>query len=593
MSEARKTKIIATMGPATRAPGMIASLLKAGMNVARFNFSHGDHETHGAMIDKARAASAETGIPLALMLDTKGPEIRTGPVEGDGSLALKAGEAWTLVADGSPCAPGRISVSYADLIGDASIGTRILIADGLVELEVVGKDARSLSCVVASGGEIGGRKNVNVPGIRVKLPAMTEKDEADIRFACEREMDFIAASFVRKPTDVTAIQRLIEAHGGKAKVIAKIEDEEGLENVDEILRVSYGIMVARGDLGVQLGGERIPLVQKRIIEKCNRAGKPVIVATQMLDSMIHNPRPTRAELTDVANAVLDGADAVMLSGETANGRYPVEAVSTMSRIAADVEASPEYRRKMEQGLDAASGQAGDIAHSVAKAALLVARGIAARAILAPTLSGNTARSLAAYRPAQPIVAATSEPATYRQLLLSWGVVPVMTELAEDSELMIHGAIEAAIGAGLAGMLDKLVIVAGLPLHSPMMTNTVRVFIVGNVLARGAKGFGGISRGRVVKAESLEEAAMILRKEGGEILVTRRLDESFIPVLRCVSGVILEGASDLSWDTIRLVNPGISYVGEVRGAMKIFEGNTTVSVSGSERLVYEGVVKGGS
>lgn len=588
MQQIRRTKIIATMGPATDSVEIIESLIRAGMSIARLNFSHGDHSTHDAKIAMVREASARTGIPVAIMLDTKGPEIRTGVVPGGGTIELVRGSEVRVTFGGEECGPSLVSLSYPELLDDASVGTRILIADGLIELETLGREGAALRTVVRSGGTIGSRKNVNVPGVRTKLPAITEKDEADIRFGMERCIDFIAASFIRKPQDVTAIYSILESGGSRIKVIAKIEDEEGLENIDDILRVSNGIMIARGDLGVQIKGELIPLVQKRIIAKCNKAGKPVITATQMLDSMITNPRPTRAELTDVANAVMDGTDAIMLSGETASGKHPLLAVETMHNIALAIEQSEEYWKKMAEVESAAVS--GDIAHAVAKAGFVVAREINAQAILAPTLSGNTPRLLSGFRPAQPIIAATTTERVQRQLLLDWGVIPIIVERVDDSEEMIQNAIMAATDKGLLDLFDKVVAVAGVPINSPIMTNTVRVFFLGSILNRGSRGFGASKRGRIVKAADLAEAALVLKKQGGEILLTKTLDDSFIPIIRCVDGIILEGVSELNRDMILMVNPDITFIGEVPNAMAQFENGSMVTLDGEEKIIYEGFVR---
>ncbi|GAB1484946.1 hypothetical protein MASR2M78_37640 [Treponema sp.] len=337
----RNTRIVCTMGPAVEDIDKVRALVRRGMNVARFNFSHGNHEYHGKGIARVREASRLEGLPVALLLDTKGPEIRTGQVLSDGKIELVKGDkvrvasSADLLALEGPASvyatAQSISVSYAGLVSDVKVGTRILISDGLVALEVVNIDGKIINCVVLDGGEFGSHKNVNVLGVKTKLPVLSEIDMKDLRFGVEQGMDYIAASFIRKASDVTTIQRFLDGIGSKIPVIAKIEDEEGLENIEEIVRVASGIMVARGDLGVQIPVERVPLEQKRIIRLCNEAGKPVITATQMLDSMIKNPRPTRAEAGDVANAIMDGSDCVMLSGETASGLYPEAAVEVMDR----------------------------------------------------------------------------------------------------------------------------------------------------------------------------------------------------------------------------------------------------------------------
>ncbi|HOT61522.1 MAG TPA: pyruvate kinase [Treponemataceae bacterium] len=611
----RKTKIVCSMGPTTESLDVLCELLRAGMNVARFNFSHSTHEYHRANMERVREASRITGIPCALLLDTKGPEIRTGPVAGDGKVEVRAGDEFTFTVDGSPSVaasdgvPGRISLSWTRLPQEIKKDCRILVADGLLEFLVVGTDHKeTISCRALNSGAIGSKKNVNVIGIHPDLPILGDQDRADIEFGVSMGVDYIAASFVSSPADVVSILRFIEPMGSGVRVIAKIENEEGLDNIEDIIAVSAGVMVARGDLGVQLATERIPLAQKRIIQACNRAGKPVITATQMLDSMISNPRPTRAELTDVANAIFDGSDAVMLSGETANGAYPVEAVKTMAKIATTVEASEEYRGKMRQ-FHRFDIERGGVAEIVAHAAYQTATEIEAAAILTPTLSGNTARLLSTFRPEQPIIAATPSEMVRRQLLLNWGVVPLLVKVAEDSEEMTQNAMRAALDTGALKLADKVVMVAGVPIVSPMMVNTVRVVFVGNVLARGLNGGGCSNRvgvgegsycvagggdgfratGRVVRAETLEDAFVALRKKGGEILVTRNLDMSFVPIIRVVSGLVIENPTELSEEILSMINPSLVWVSQVPGAMRILEPGLTITVDGREKIVYEGTI----
>jgi len=594
------------MGPGVESLEKVRALIRRGMNIARFNFSHGDHAYHGAGMDRVRQASRMEALPVALLLDTKGPEIRTGLVVGDGKILLQKGSSVRVRSAGDASrqegpdavfsTTEALCVSYEGLCEDLKTGAKVLIADGLIALEVERIEGRTAFCTVLDGGELGSRKNVNVIGVRTRLPAFSDKDADDIRFGVAKGVDFIAASFVRKAADVTSIQRFLAELGTDLPVIAKIEDEEGLDNIEEIVRVSYGVMVARGDLGVQVPVERVPLEQKRIISLCNAAGKPVITATQMLESMVKNPRPTRAEAGDVANAILDGSDCVMLSGETANGAYPEEAVAVMDRIARAVEASNEYgrisadrRRIATIGMRTEESQSeqGDIAATIAEAASWTAERIGAAAIVVPTLTGTTARSISRHRPRRRIVAATPDEAVRRRLLLHWGIVPIAVTLEGDSEAMIQGAIAATIRAGYAKSMDKLVVAAGLPLGTPLQTNSVRIHVVGNVLARGGRGFGGRCTGRIVKARDLQEAVQVLRKAGGEILLTHTLDESFIPILRVVDGVILEGVSEMPWEMVRATNPALVYVSQVPRAMASFEDNLTVTLDGKEKLIYEG------
>jgi len=368
----RKTKIVCTLGPSTEDVGVLCRLLEAGMNVARFNMAHGTHEYHAEMIGKVHQASRQTGIPAALLIDIKGPEVRTGAVAGD-PVELRAGTEVGVTVDGSPCTAERVSISYTDLPQQAVPGMHILIADGLIDLEVMDARGQVVRCEVRTGGLLGSHKNVNLIGIHSRLPAVTAKDIENLKFAVRNDMDFVAASFVRKPEDILEIRQILLAEGSHMHIIAKIEDGEGVENIEGIIRVADGIMIARGDLGVQMPTEEMPLIQKRIILKCHDANKTVITATQMLDSMIHNPRPTRAESTDVANAIFDGSDAVMLSGETASGAYPVEAVAVMDSIARTVEGSPEYESRVRRFFKLGVESDEDIGAAVTRRAVLGAR----------------------------------------------------------------------------------------------------------------------------------------------------------------------------------------------------------------------------
>ncbi len=599
----RKTKIVCSMGPTTEDIEVVKALLQAGMNVARFNFSHGDSEYHGKAIDRVRTASEQTGIPCALLLDTKGPEIRTGLVAQGGTIEVHSGDSFIFTNTDDPVRAasqdesGVISLSWKSLPSEILPDCRILVADGLLEFLVLSTDGqRAIHCRALNSGVIGSRKNVNIIGIHPDLPILGEQDKRDIEFGISRGIDFIAASFVSSAADVVSILRFIEPFNSKVKVIAKIENEEGLDNIEEIVDVSAGVMVARGDLGVQLATERIPLAQKKIIQVCNSAGKPVITATQMLDSMIQNPRPTRAELTDVANAIFDGTDAVMLSGETANGSYPVETVTMMARIAKTVEASEEYRLKMRQFHRREPGRDG-VAAIMAHAAYKTATELEAAALVSPTLSGNTARLLSTFRPEQPIIAATPDPMVRRQLLLNWGVIPLSVAVAEDSEEMTQNALRAALDTGYLKASDRVVMVAGMPIVSPVMVNTIRVIFMGTILARGVHGGGGNLEvpatcrvtGRIVRAESLEEAFATLRKKGGDILVTRNLDMSFVPILRLVDGLVIENPTELSAEILSMINPRLIWISQVSGAMRVLEAGFTVTLDSRERLIYEGTV----
>jgi pyruvate kinase len=459
----------------------------------------------------------------------------------------------------------------------------------MLALEFTGLEGRVIHCKVDVGGELGSRKNVNVLGVHTRLPAMSEQDMDDLRFGAEQGMDCVAASFTRKPQDITTIQKFLASIGSDMVVIAKLEDDEGLENIEEIIRVSAGIMVARGDLGVQIPPEQVPLAQKRIITLCNNEGKPVITATQMLDSMIRNPRPTRAEAGDVANAILDGSDSVMLSGETANGAYPEEAVETMERIALTVEGSDIYRRQQMERR-ALLARSSDMTQSIAESAVLIAERINAACIIVPTISGNTARLVSKYRPHLPIIGAAPSEKIRRRMLLYWGIIPLAVQTESDSEATIQGAQSAAIKEGYLKVSDKVVFTAGIPVNSPNTANMIRIHIVGKILGRGQRGFGGRCTGRVVKANTLSEASYVLRNNGGEILLTHTLDSSFTPIIRIASGIIVEGTSELSRSMLKMINPNIVYISQVEKAMDLIEEHSTVTIDGNEKIIYEGTIE---
>jgi pyruvate kinase len=584
----RKTKIVCTLGPASEDPAVLRKLLEAGMNVARFNMAHGSHEYHASMIAALRNAGRAAGIPVALLIDIKGPEVRTRGVAVKEGVRLETGSRVDVTVDDVPSTATAVSITYTDLPKQISAGKHILIADGTIDLEVTGVEGRLTRCIVRAGGLLGANKNVNIIGIKNTLPAITEKDVANIDFAVAQDMDYVAASFVRKPEDVLEIRRLLLDRGSHMHVISKIEDGEGIQNIDEIIRVSDGIMIARGDLGVQLETELIPLVQKRIILKCHDQNKAVITATQMLDSMIQNPKPTRAEATDVANAVFDGTDAVMLSGETASGRFPVEAVGTMDRIARTVEASPEYESRVKRYFRM-EDVGDDIAKAVTRSAYLVARDIRAAAIIAPTLRGSTPKLISKYRPSQIVLAVTPSEAVQRKLLLYWGVVPLIAEVVEDSDDMLNNALQAALDRGYVKNFDKVVILAGVPVKSPVMLNMIRVHFIGNVLNKGKRGFGGYCSGKIVKVIDALDAELRLKHDGTEIILARFLTPDFLPLLTGVKGIVIEESSYLSPDQIRSQEPGIVAISDVPDALGALEDGLTVTLHGDEMVIYEGVM----
>lgn len=470
----RKTKIVCTIGPACQDEATLERLARAGMNVARLNFSHGDHAYHAVSIARLKALRDRLRIPLAIMLDTKGPEIRLGNFAG-GQAEIADGAAFTLTSRAVPGDATACQVTFAGLARGLSAGDTVLIDDGMIELAVERTTETDAVCRVVHGGTLKDHKGVNVPNVHLDIPHLGEQDQRDLAFGVEQGVDFVSASFIRTAQDVVNIRKFLNYHGGHGiKIIAKIENREGIEHFDEILACSDGIMVARGDMGVEIAYDLLPGIQKRLIRKCYQAGKMVITATQMLESMAQNPTPTRAEITDVANAVFDGTSAVMLSGETAAGRYPVAAVQAMARIAlaaeADAQSLGSYRLPGEP-LDVPEH---DVTNAVCDAACRAARDVAARAVIALTKGGQTARNLSKFRPEQPIVAATPDAGTYHQLALSWGVLPVMA-LTQHSfdELLLH-AVDCAKELDAVDTGDMVVIVAGVPLDTCGNTNLIKV-----------------------------------------------------------------------------------------------------------------------
>ena len=449
----KKTKIVCTLGPVSENEETLRELIKNGLNVCRLNFSHGSHEEHKGRMDLVKKLREELNMPTAILLDTKGPEIRTGKFDAP-EVLLEEGQTFTITMKDVMGNKEMCTVSYKGLANDVKTGDTILIDDGLVGLTVKEVNGDDIVCEVQNSGIVKNHKGVNVPGVKVNLPAITDKDRSDIEFGIEQGIDFIAASFVRKVSDVLAIREILEANNADhIKIISKIENQEGVDNLDEIIEVSDGIMVARGDLGVEIPTEEIPVVQKLMIKKCNEAGKPVITATQMLDSMMRNPRPTRAEVTDVANAIYDGTDAIMLSGETAAGKYPVEAVKTMATIAKRAEETMRNRRDK-------INNSKNVTDAISYATCTTAMDLDARAILSSTSSGHTARMVSKFRPDCPIIATTTNEGVRRQLSLTWGVLPVMRENSTNTDQVITNSIEAAKSAKYVNENDVVVITAG-------------------------------------------------------------------------------------------------------------------------------------
>lgn len=459
----KKTKVVCTMGPNTNDKELMRKLIRNGMDVARFNFSHGDHAEQKSRMDLLKELREEEHSNVAILLDTKGPEIRTGLLKDGKKIMLEAGKKFTLTTEEVAGDENIVSISYPGLINDVSKGKTILIDDGLIGLKVVEKKEKELICEIINGGELGERKGVNVPNVPIHLPAITEKDKEDIKFGAEQGIDFIAASFVRNAECILEIRAYLKSLGAPfIPIIAKVENSEGIDNIDEIIRAADGVMVARGDLGVEIPAEEVPYLQKMIIQKCNSHFKTVITATQMLDSMIRNPRPTRAEVTDVANAVYDGTDAIMLSGETAMGKYPVEALRMMVQIAKETESHLDYSAYRERRISADNRKS--ISNAVCFSSVSTANDLEAQAIIAPSISGFTARLLSKYRPSVRIIGLSPSASAVRQMQIYWGVTPFMAKRAESTDILIASSVDLLKNKGVLKSGDVAVVTAGVVNH---------------------------------------------------------------------------------------------------------------------------------
>lgn len=579
----KKTKIVCTIGPASEKKEVLAQLIKNGLNVARLNFSHGDHEEHLKRIDTIKEVREELNVPVAILLDTKGPEIRTGKFK-EPEVLLEEGQTFTLTSrevlgDKTIC-----SISYTGLPKDVKEGDMILIDDGLVALKVQKiVDNTEIECIVENAGVVKNHKGVNVPGVKINLPAVTQKDVDDIKFGIQQDIDFIAASFVRKADDVLAIRRILEENNAEhIQIISKIENQEGVDNLDEIIRLSDGIMVARGDLGVEIPTEEMPLVQKEMIQKCNKLAKPVITATQMLDSMIRNPRPTRAEVTDVANAILDGTDAIMLSGETAAGKYPAEAVKTMTDIAKRIEASIDYRALLK---NKAIEKETTMTDAISNATCFTAMDLDASAIITATSSGYTARMVSKFRPKAPIIAATTNERVRRKLSLMWGVNSVLTEELQSTDDIVEVSVQAALDKGFIKRGEVIVITAGVPVGIAGTTNLIKAHIVGDVLLTGT----GIGRGSftgkvVILNDDLESKKEITDED---ILVTTFTDKDLMPYIEKAGAIITEEGGLTSHGAIVGLNLGkATIVGADMATTKLKDGDI-ITVDAKTGLIYSG------
>ncbi len=575
----RKTKIICTLGPACENMETLKKMVDAGMNVARFNFSHGDHDEQMGRLKLIRKLRKETGAFLPCMLDTKGPEIRIGKFKG-GVAVLKKGQSFTLTTRDIEGDETIVSISFKQLPEDVHQGDKILIDDGLVGMTVTDVNDTDIVCKVVNGGLLSDKKGVNVPGISVSLPYISEKDEADLIFGAQQGYEFIAASFTRTAQDILDIRKLVNKNGGeKVRIIAKIENAEGVKNVDEILRIADGIMVARGDMGVEIPLEDVPVLQKRLITKAYRAGKIVITATQMLDSMMHNPRPTRAETTDVATAIYDGTSAIMLSGETAAGKYPVEAVETMARIAVRAEDDIDYSMLLKQQ-ELPDGY--DVTNAISHAACTTAYDLGAAAIIAVTKTGVSARQVSKFRSSIPIIGCSPDPMVLQQLNMSWGVIPLEMEEKKITDELFETAVSNAREKGLLQNGDLVVITAGIPLGVAGTTNLLKVHMVGNVLVKGTGINMLCTQASLCVAHTEQEAIQNFRD--GDILVIHETSNNLVEIMKRSSGIITEVAGPESHAAIVGMALDIPVLVGAVGATNMLKGGTVVKLDAERGLV---------
>ncbi|MCL2023704.1 MAG: pyruvate kinase [Oscillospiraceae bacterium] len=574
-----KTKIICTLGPAVDNRGILRKLIRGGMDVARMNFSHGTHDEQLTRLNTFRELCAKECQNIPVLLDTKGPEIRLG-VFPNGDVEIQEGQKYLLTTQEVDGDQNRASVSYKGLPNDLCVGNKISIDDGLVEFEVMKISGNEIHCVAKNSGTIGTRKGVNIPGATLSLPSMTQQDKLDIRFAVEHDYDFIAVSFVRTKYDIAEVRREIEEAGGGQgiRLIAKIENRDGVKNLDEIIRAADGIMIARGDLGVEMPVEEIPVVQKDMILRCYQASKPVITATQMLDSMMRNPRPTRAEVTDVANAVFDGTSAIMLSGETAVGKYPIEALEIMRRIAKSAEQSLDYwERFLQNEKRTESG----ITRAISHATCTTAMDLNATAIVAVTTSGGTARRISSFRPKCPIIAATTSKKALRQLRLSWGVYPVLSDVVHSTDELFSTAVDCAMTTQLVKNGDVIVVTAGVPLDISGTTNMLKVHLIGDVLCKGV-GIGKRSAMGTVRLVDDRKTADIFAR--GDILVAEEITDMLLPLMPLAGALVLEGMDRDGQAATLAKTLGLPIVTEAEGATRLLKPGTMVTVDAGNGTV---------
>ena len=580
LSEVRKTKIICTMGPATDDDNILRLLIEGGMNVARINMSHGTHEQQKVRVDKIKKMREELKMPVALLLDTKGPEIRTGKFK-NGKELLETGQMFTFTTNDCEGDNKCCSITFKSLPDDLKIGDKILVDDGLIEMVVHNLTRNSIECKVINEGYIASHKGINVPGVSLSLPFISDVDKADIAFGVEQDFDFIAASFTRTPEDILQLRHELALNNcDNMRIIAKIENEEGVKNIDEIIRAADGIMVARGDMGVEIPLEEVPIIQKELIKKSYEAGKQVITATQMLDSMIKNPRPTRAETTDVANAIYDGTSAIMLSGETAAGEYPVESLHTMDIIARRTEKDIDYIGKFRRR---DINERPDVTSAISHATCTTAHDLGAVAIMTVSKSGLTAREISKYRPACPIICGTTSPKVRRQMNLSWGVIPIMIEEQSNTDALFEHVVETSQKEGLVKNGDLAVITAGIPLGVSGTTNMLKVHLVGDVLVAGTSINAKDYCGHLCVCHTEEEAQ--LNFNAGDILVISKTSNNILPLLKTAGAIITEEDGASSHGAIVAMALDKPAIIGAKNATKLLKTGTTVKLDGSRGLVF--------
>lgn len=575
----RKTKIICTLGPATKEDDVVRELILSGMNVARLNFSHGTHEEHKIQFDRVARLRTELGLPIAILLDTKGPEIRLGLIKGD-KFEIHKGDRITLTTEDVLGTKDLLPISYKDLPKDITDGDKILIDDGLIALDVISHTDTEIVCNILNSGMISNRKGVNVPGVELSMPYLSAQDVLDIEFGVATGFDFIAASFVRTAEDVESVRAILSrCKNDTIKIVSKIENAQGVANIDEILRVTDGVMVARGDMGVEIAFEEIPVLQKMLIKKAYNAGKQVITATQMLDSMMKNPRPTRAETTDVANAIYDGTSAIMLSGETAAGLYPVEAVRTMALIAERAERDIDYERRFR------SRDVYDIpnvTNAISHATVTTAIDLHAKAILTVTKNGQTARMISKYRPNCPIIGCSPNPTAVRQLSLSWGVIPLLVNEMHTTDELFEHAIDRAVEHNILADGDLVVITAGVPLGISGTTNLMKVHVVGDVLIDGI----GVNKLKVCAnlcvCQNVEQVKSTFKN--GDILVVPKTSNAMMAFVKNCSGIVAEESGTESHAAIAGLALGKPTIVGAENATKVLHSGTTAILDGSHGTV---------